>query len=484
MRRGATRTMVAVSRAVWMAFVVTIGLAAGQDCLTDDACVHSTSNQTVGNVAYCCSDITRSPSVTQQGACECLTPAEETKKWADETMEKGRMCLFGNDSCHGVPLSLMINSQPLVYCCPNARYCVVTVINTTAPDYVGCRCMNHPSPTSPPGAYVVPPSGEYNSSGELCLYGALCDDNPSLKCEGDNAVYCCYNSRGIHTKNLQDNTTGCTCSNDFWGDRCASNVQPVPSTEQSCLKDAACPAGANMTVVTSGTSNVNVTYCCPDLQVTPYVQVVRGATPLVICTCSLHGQEGSTEDKVRMWAALTSNYGRWCESGSVCEQFSSSLTFYKGDNSSTVETLSLCCRKPKSTCYFTAYKDDYDSIGCRCTKTWVPWTEPGAYVVPDAGYYNSTGEVCSYNAKCDDYPSVKCESTQLTLCCYGSRGIHTGSLKNNTPSCTCTNDIAGPRCEGSMYSISGSSQITATAGMWGLAGLVTFLLGYSGYNND
>lgn len=83
--------------------------------------------------------------------------------------------------------------------------------------------------------------------------------------------------------------------------------------------------------------------------------------------------------------------GRWCESGSVCEQFSQSLTFYKGDNSSTMETLSLCCRKPKSTCYFTAYKDDYDSIGCRCTKTWVPWTEPGAYVVPDAGYYNSTG---------------------------------------------------------------------------------------------
>lgn len=83
------------------------------------------------------------------------------------------MCLFGNDSCHGVPLSLMINSQPLVYCCPNARYCVVTVINTTAPDYVGCRCMNHPAPTSPPGAYVVPPSGEYNSSGGLdqCFSG-------------------------------------------------------------------------------------------------------------------------------------------------------------------------------------------------------------------------------------------------------------------------------------------------------------------------
>lgn len=72
-------------------------------------------------------------------------------------------------------------------------------------------------------------------AGEACLYNALCDDSPSLKCgSGRDNVFCCYNSRGIHTKYLDPLVvTACTCTNDFWGERCGPYQEPAPFTEQS-----------------------------------------------------------------------------------------------------------------------------------------------------------------------------------------------------------------------------------------------------------
>ncbi|XP_025092747.1 uncharacterized protein LOC112563179 isoform X2 [Pomacea canaliculata] len=463
--------MTAILTTLWVtAVAVVVAVVVAEDCLTDDNCRNITATRTTGNVTYCCSDVSRQMSVRVDGQCQCLSQGlhngtgqtkDALKNWADDTMDEGRMCLFGEKDCSGSHFNATIGSVQQPYCCRNSDNIEFVMYNASDPDYVGCRCANNSAPLTPPGAYNVPLTQRYVSSGEACLYEALCDDNPSLKCEGHRGVYCCYNSRGIHTTNLNATTTACTCSNEFRGERCDDDVKSVPALEQRCLKDAACPVGAKTAVVKSGAQNVTVTYCCPSLIHEPHVQTVQGATPKDICSCSSHDEEGSPTVKTIQWAELTKDYGRWCESGSACELLSSKLTFYRNYDTSTNKVLSLCCRTPNTTYYFAAYEQEsYESIGCRCANTRVPHPEHGAYAVPEAGFYNSTGEACSYNSGCDDHPSLKCEASDVSFCCYGSRGMYTDTLNDRITSCTCTNDRLGEFCAGKLFPVSTSSHVT------------------------
>ncbi|XP_025092738.1 uncharacterized protein LOC112563178 isoform X2 [Pomacea canaliculata] len=516
--------MAATCVALCTAVAMIASAAASQGCLTGDACSNSVNKETIGGVTYCCSDVTGSPKVKVDGTCECQPEDEEMKMWADTTMNDGRMCLNGDEDCGGASRtytrkdtfccprghSLHIASNPYdptdyhgcecrkksskrghnssshsctygtescrdmtnslmksrPYCCSNSISMNVASFGEVI--YRGCRCPGNTAPVIPPGAYTPPLTGDYNSSGEACLYNALCDDSPSLKCGSrrDN-VFCCYNSRGIHTKYLDPPVvTACTCTNDFWGGRCGLYQEPAPFTEQRCLTDGDCPVGINTTVVTT-TNNVKVTYCCPSLIHKPHVQTVQGATPKDVCSCSSHGEDrGSPEEKVREWAELTKDYGQWCESGPVCGSLSSRLKLYLRVKYFLTATLTMCCRQTNGTQYYAVYSldSDYDHVGCRCANTSVPRPVPGAYVVPEAGYFNSTGESCSYNSGCDNYPSAICESSEVAVCCYGSRGIVTRELPDGRTGCTCTNEKNEEVCGGlvSKGLTSRSSGVTPT----------------------
>ncbi|XP_025092347.1 uncharacterized protein LOC112562940 [Pomacea canaliculata] len=275
-------TNIIIIIAVSAIFAVSLRFSAGQECVTGDACHNVTHNVTVGNTTYCCSDVTLRPT-TKNNSCACLSANARMKNWADETMGEGRMCSFGNEGCpHGFTTVKLQNDQSQV-CCSNGAFSFMALLDVGSSYYVGCRCRHNPAPVLPLSAHAVPLSAEYNSSGELCLYDALCDDNPSLKCEDDNAVYCCYSSRGIHTKDLNASTTACTCSNEFQGTRCSPVLKPLPVTEKRCLTNDACSAVDEAVTSTGG----NVTYCCPDLRTAPHVQVIEGATTRSwICSCS------------------------------------------------------------------------------------------------------------------------------------------------------------------------------------------------------
>lgn len=76
----------------------------------------------------------------------------------------------------------------------------------------------------------------FHSAGEQCLYGALCDDNPTRIISLNDNVYCCYNSRGVSITSINDSTMGCTCSNEFQGAYLVSffsNQRSLPNTQLS-----------------------------------------------------------------------------------------------------------------------------------------------------------------------------------------------------------------------------------------------------------
>ncbi|XP_025091422.1 uncharacterized protein LOC112562389 [Pomacea canaliculata] len=264
--------------------VMSIEFSTGQDCLRRDSYPNIPRNETDQNVTYYCSDVTKNAIITINNSCKCLTPDEAVKDWADTTMDKGRMC--SQKSCPSGEVSCSeVTAGSKVFSCTNTQSIRSVVFNTSNSNSVGCRCWGYPAPVLPPDAYVFPLNRKYTSSGEQCLYGALCDDNPTRIISLNDNVYCCYNSRGVSITSINDSTMGCTCSNEFQGAYLVSffsNQRSLPNTQLRCWTNAACPPGDNPTSVTTD----GVTYCCPDLRSMPHLQIFEGTTRRYLCTCT------------------------------------------------------------------------------------------------------------------------------------------------------------------------------------------------------
>lgn len=90
------------------------------------------------------------------------------------------MCLTGESQCpkgHS-RTTLSQKSWNVTFCCSNSWKSSESVFSF--PDNIICRCNNNSAPVLPPGAYVVPLSGDYNSSGEFhanCQFGLLLGSN-------------------------------------------------------------------------------------------------------------------------------------------------------------------------------------------------------------------------------------------------------------------------------------------------------------------
>lgn len=98
----------------------------------------------------------------------CLFCMFRSRVYYDCFACSGRMCLFGDEDCSGSHFNATIGSIQQPYCCRNSDNIEFVMYNASDPDYVGCRCANNTAPLTPPGAYNVPLTQRYVSSGESC----------------------------------------------------------------------------------------------------------------------------------------------------------------------------------------------------------------------------------------------------------------------------------------------------------------------------
>ncbi|XP_070185583.1 uncharacterized protein [Littorina saxatilis] len=186
--------------------------------------------------------------------------------------------------------------------------------------------------------------------------------------------------------------------------------------------------------------------CCEDNDLIPEVHTL--ADDAINCTCvsrMKHKYDVAIED----WATRTASQGRMCEYEESCRGCEG--------NSSINDKFTFCCRNQPSHTVITIYDGhNIEYIGCRCSAHAIPTNpEPKPYVVPETRLFLSSGETCSYNAMCDDHPSLACVSPLATFCCYGSRGMQLHN-QDNTTTCTCTHEFFGKQCIDDVRPIPGS----------------------------
>lgn len=205
------------------------------------------------SVYYCCLDrnFTRVGFTLNNGSeiCRCkqaLTLDSEIRNWTESTRDQGRMCTRGPENCKGAwAISVLNRRQEFTTCCWKSSFNSSVNIPSSGFtvdgdkfEFQGCRCVNWPVPTPAPGAYLVPGARtDYKSTGESCSHDAACGDHPALKCQAEaprNVTFCCYGSRGMVTTNVDGQYTGCTCTDELYGESCERQPVPVVESAQPC----------------------------------------------------------------------------------------------------------------------------------------------------------------------------------------------------------------------------------------------------------
>ncbi|KAK7107394.1 hypothetical protein V1264_015331 [Littorina saxatilis] len=143
-------------------------------------------------------------------------------------------------------------------------------------EYIGCRCRGSPVPVRGPGAYVVPETRLYNSTGESCSYDQACDERPSLNCRSSKVTFCCYGSRGMVTSNDGFSVTRCTCTNQVYGEMCEQTPVSIAETSLPCHTDCSSRNNESGCV-----GEANTQRCCPN-----NLAISSANTTLSTCTCT------------------------------------------------------------------------------------------------------------------------------------------------------------------------------------------------------
>ncbi|KAL8612625.1 hypothetical protein ACOMHN_044566 [Nucella lapillus] len=408
---------------------------------------------------YCCpqKNMTRhSDSLPDKSInCSCvldLNLESKTAAYAWRSNGGSRMCSREGD-CKGLSSSSSVNDR-FKYCCYKANGSQVaenitaTIFDGDKDQFIVCRCQHLSLPTPDPKAYVVPPVPSVNSTGEMCSYDAGCQEIPIAKCPGGylyNVTFCCYGSRGLVTQNEANNFTRCTCTNDVYGGQC--EARPIPIHLATVYSTTECTTGSGCFPYGPIPDDVQSTdlsyYCCPQKNMTRHSDSLPDKS--INCSCVL---DLNLESKTAAYAWRSNGGSRMCSREGDCKGLSSS--------SSVNDRFKYCCYKANGSqvaenitaTIFDGDKDQF--IVCRCQHLSLPTPDPKAYVVPPVPSVNSTGEMCSYDAGCQEIPIAKCPGGYLynvTFCCYGSRGLVTQNEANNFTRCTCTNDVYGGQCE-------------------------------------
>lgn len=470
---------------VFMFVLLSVQVGAQGECANGNVtCSGVTNAVTTGNFTWCClTPVGMVPNINYFSAtnqtCTCITEAENQAQlqqkiinWSDNSTDWGRMCNDGDDGCSGSTSNSTVNHK-FKFCCRSmaSSSTHIAIFNGSDPQYIGCRCLGQTIPERPSGddVYTVPPTGQFNSTGENCSYNIMCHDFPRLSCSDrmSQTTLCCYGSRGMQLLTVGE-TTRCTCTNELYKVECPANIKPIPGEEpgkvKECSKGSPCFTYEKGVVPQAVTEKNKAFYCCLDRNFTRHsITLINGS---VSCFCK---EDLSLDSKIIAWAQSTIKLGRMCTTGpenctgaksSGYMNFRRELTTccWMQDFNSSVSIFS-------TTTVFDGDKAEF--MGCRCVDWPLPTPDPQAYVVPSANTrYNSTGESCSYNDACNDHPSLWCQSPGVTFCCYGSRGMVTTNFKDQQrqyTGCTCTNEVYGEHCEAQPVQVINSVQPCQTA---------------------
>ncbi|PVD38012.1 hypothetical protein C0Q70_00617 [Pomacea canaliculata] len=185
----------------------------------------------------------------------------------------------------------------------------------------------------------------------------------------------------------------------------------------------------------------NTTYCCPNSS--DYIDLNYLSSGNVTCQCK------SANQKAAEYADETMGQGRSCNWGADCSA---------QDYRTTGDDFVFCCLGAGYP--HTRITHFGNESVCRCQSGSFPLVDPGDYVLPTTNMARNSGEMCTYNHGCADFPSVQCRADTATFCCYGSRGIQTvNDHFLNVTRCTCTNDYVGAQCASDPYQVPNTTDV-------------------------